>query len=197
MNIAVQNLVVTMVRANLDRIPEFDWPPGFICRRYQVGDEAHWLRIHLAADKYTEITPELFQKQFSVAGESGLPPTSAYDLTSGINSVLRELGERQLYLMEPRGEIIGTATAWFNDGFEGGRWGRVHWVAIVPGFQGRGLAQPLMTAVCRRLRELGHERAYLRTSTARLAAIKLYRRFGFEPRSRSAEDERIWREIAC
>jgi GNAT superfamily N-acetyltransferase len=79
--------------------------------------------------------------------------------------------------------------------FEGGRWGRVHWVAILPEHQGQGLGSPLMTAICHRLRDLGHTRAFLRTAANRAAAIKLYLRFGFEPHPRNAEEERLWPEI--
>ena len=164
-----------MVRANLDNVPEFVLPDGFLLRWYQPGDEWHWLRIHTAADRYNEITPTLFHHQFGL-GENFLR-------------------ERQCYLLDSRGEVIGTATAWFNDDFEGARWGRVHWVAIVPEYQGQGLSKPLMTAICRRLRELGHDRAYVSTSNSRIPAIKLYLQFGFEPILRTAEDEAIWKEV--
>lgn len=175
MNAAENNHPVKMMRANLDNLPEFALPTGFSLRWYQPGDEAHWLRIHLAADHFNKITPELFQKLFG--------------------SDEKNLRDRQCYLLDPRGEAIGTGTAWFNDNFEGARWGRVHWMAIVPEFQGRGLGKCLLGAVCRRLRELGHEQAYLSTSTARVPAIRLYWKFGFEPLIRSPEDECLWREI--
>ena len=164
-----------MTRANLDNSPEFEPPSGFSLRWYQPDDEAHWLRIHLAADHLNEITPELFQRQFG--------------------SDEKLLRERQCYLSDPHGDVIGTGTAWFNNNFDGARWGRVHWVAIIPEFQGRGLGKALMTAICRRLPELGHQRAYLTTSTARVPAIKLYLKFGFEPLIRSVEDESLWREL--
>ena len=52
-----------------------------------------------------------------------------------------------------------------------------------------------MTVVCNRLRELGHDRAYLVTSTARLPAIKLYLDFGFEPEIHDAEQQRVWSPV--
>jgi GNAT superfamily N-acetyltransferase len=187
------NLPLRMARPNLENIPEFALPAGFALRWYQPGDEAHWLRIHRAAERFIEITPELFREQFGAgAAERGLQPASAVEHRSGINSAL--LRERQCYLLDPRGELIGTGTAWF-DGVAGVLWGRVHWMAILPEFQGRGLGKALLTAICRRLRELGHEQAYLHTSAARLPALKLYLSFGFEPMIRNAAEQAVWKEV--
>jgi len=175
MSVIEKNLPITMSRANLDDVPEFALPGGFSLRWYQPGDEAHWLRIHLTADRHNEITQELFERQFG--------------------RDKKRLGVRQCYLLSSTDHVIGTGTAWFDHHFQGCRWGRVHWVAIVPEFQGRGLAKPLMMTICRRLRELGHKRAYLSTSTARSAAIGLYLRFGFEPMIQSDESAAVWRAL--
>jgi GNAT superfamily N-acetyltransferase len=77
----------------------------------------------------------------------------------------------------------------------GREYGRVHWVAIVPEWQRHGLAKPLLTVVCQRLQELGHERAYLTTAPERIPAINLYLSFGFVPEVRSDEALRAWKEI--
>jgi GNAT superfamily N-acetyltransferase len=195
MNTVAKNIPVKMTRANLDDSPAFTMPDGFSLRWYQPGDEAHWLRIQIAADRFNQCTPELFQDQFGPAAGHGLQSASAFKRRSGMNSALHELGERQCYLLAPTAEVIGTGTAWFKDDFEGARWGRVHWMAIAPEFQGRGLGSALLTAICQRLRELGHERAYLTTSTARVPAIRLYLKFGFEPLIRNVEDKRAWRDL--
>ena len=105
------------------------------------------------------------------------------------------LNQRQLYLLEESGQVIGTGTAWFNDNFQGQRFGRIHWVALLPERQGRGLAKPLMSALCRRLRELGHTRAYLSTSSARVPAIRLYRQFGFIPLAEGEQQAAAWRRL--
>jgi len=166
---------IILWREHLEEIPNFLVPSGFSFRWYQTGDEQEWFRIQSAADKLNEITPELFARQFG------------NDKTA--------LSQRQCYLVNSFGRAIGTGTAWFNDNFEGGRFGRVHWVAIVPEFQGRGLAKPLMSTICHRLRELGHDRAYLTTSTERLGAIRLYLSFGFVPLLRNRAEEALWRAV--
>jgi GNAT superfamily N-acetyltransferase len=164
-----------MIKEDLGRIPGFDLPPGFCLRWYQPGDEQAWLRIHLLADQETKVTPDLFTRTF------GFDPAV--------------LAVRQCYLLSPQAEPIGTATAWFDDHFEGPGFGRVHYVALAPEYQGRGLSKPLMTVICRRLSELGHPRAYLATSNTRPAAIQLYRRFGFRPWIRTPEEATAWREV--
>ncbi|MCX8091903.1 MAG: GNAT family N-acetyltransferase [Verrucomicrobiae bacterium] len=175
MNPTPPNLRVVMIRRTLENLPDAPLPPGFSLRWYAPGDEAHWLRIHLAADQLNVITPELFREQFGTD--------------------LARLAQRQCYAVAPGGEVVGTCTAWFNDAFEGGCWGRVHWLAVQPEYQGRGLGRALFGAACRRLRDLGHTRAYLTTSSARLPAIALYLQFGFEPKIQDANEAAVWQDI--
>jgi GNAT superfamily N-acetyltransferase len=155
----VENIPLTMVREHLEDIPVFSLPAEFTWRPYQLGDEQAWLEIQSAADRYNSITPELFTREF------------------GGDQV--RLARRQLYLCGTDQAPVGTATAWFKRSYQGKPYGRVHWVAIVPKHQGLGLGKPLMTVTLKRLRQLGHRRAYLTTSTARFAAINLYLQFGF------------------
>lgn len=149
---------IDMVREGLEDLPAFELPEGYSIRRYRAGDDQTWTDIHLAAEKSIDITGGLFAKEFESDPEA--------------------LAERQLFLCEDAGHAIGTATAWFGDYRDEGI-GRVHWLAILPEQQGRGLSRPLLAATCARLRELGHTRTFLTTSTRRLAAVRLYLRFGF------------------
>jgi GNAT superfamily N-acetyltransferase len=150
---------LTMVRPTLDDLPSFPLPPGFAFRWYRPGDEQDWVTLQAPFYDPGAITLDLFYEQF------GRDPGT--------------LSARQCYLLDPRGEAIGTATAWTYDGFRGPEYGRIHWVAVARDYQGQGLSKPLLGAVCRRLVELGHTRAYLTTSTQRPVAVALYRRFGF------------------
>src|SRR5438309_1776444 len=167
-----ENIPLSLFRADLEDILEFELPANYTIRWYRPGDELHWLNIHKEADQYNAITPELFTQQF------GSDP--------GV------LEQRQCYLVNECHAPIGTASAWFDDQFEGGPIGRVHWLALLPAYQGHGLSKPLMTAVCRRLRELGHTSAYLSTSSSRSSAIRLYLKFRFLPMIRNEREKEIW-----
>lgn len=174
-DIVCQNVSVTMIRHDLGSLPAFDLPAGYRLRMYRAGDEVAWVRIHEEADRYNEASLELYRREF---GED-----------------LEALEQRQYYLVWEEQSPVGTATAWYDEDYHGAESGRVHWVAILPSHQGAGLAKPLLAAVCRRLRKLGHERAYLSTSTARIPAINLYLKFGFVPDIHDAEGREAWRKL--
>ncbi len=175
MNIIEQNAWIAMKRDDLDGFPRFPLPDGYAVRWYQPGDEEAWRAIHVVADQYNTFTPDVFAEQFGTDGE--------------------RLAQRQCYLVDPSGAMVGTASGWHGDAEWGESCGRIHWVAIVPEHQGRGLAKPLMSIVCERLWDLGHRSAFLTSSTARLAAINLYLRFGFRPGVRNREDHDVWRQL--
>ena len=162
-----------MVRWNLERLPAFPLPAGFEIKWYEPGDERCWYEIHLRADRRNSITPELFGRQF------------------GADAAV--LKSRQCYLVARPGGIVGTATAWFQADEK--NFGRVHWVALDPGYQGQGLSRPLVSVVCERLKWLGHDKAFLSTSAERIPAIRTYRRFGFEPWIESEREAELWRGV--
>ena len=170
-----ENIRLTMVRETAMDIPQYALTNGFSVRWYQPGDETAWLEIQSKADIYNKIEPGLFQTAF---GE-----------TPG------ELKDRQCFLLNSNKNPIGTATAWFNNDFKEKRYGRLHWIAIVPEMRGRGLAKPLLTHVCNRLLNLGHSQSYLTTSSKRLRAIKLYLKFGFNPNYDCEQEELVWKSI--
>jgi len=175
MDVTRDYIDVRMTRENLDDIPDCALPAGYAIRWYQSGDEVLWLRIQSLADKYSKVTPNLFQEEFGTD--------------------TRVLSDRQCFLYDGDGNAVGTASAWFDDE-EDQLLGRVHWVAIIPQYQGKGLAKPLLAAVCNRLKSLGHNKTYLTTQTCRLPAINLYAKFGFIPVIESDADRQIWKELA-
>ena len=161
---------VSMIREN----PEYSFPSGYSIRWYQPGYEKYWQVVQSLADKYTKVTPDLFQEQFGTD--------------------IQLLSERQCFLCDSEENVIGTASAWL-DNHGGKSFGRIHWVAIIPKQQGKDLAKPLLTTICRRLKELGHSRTFLTTQSVRIPAINLYAKFGFAPVIDSEGDREIWEKL--
>jgi GNAT superfamily N-acetyltransferase len=167
---------VWMIRENLEDLPSFPVLAPFSIRWYQTGDRQVWEDIQ----QRCEFDPRPFPKAMFDRG-FGMDPGA--------------LPQRQLFLFDALQKPIGTATAWLDETFDGKLYGRIHWVAIVQEYQGRGLAKPLMSVTCSRLRELGHQRACLKTATGRIPAISLYMKFGFVPLIRNGDEEADWRGV--
>lgn len=172
----MQNTSVGMTRPHFENISTYDMPQPFTLRKYQPGDEKAWLAIHIKADPFNTFNEESFYKAFDRDEQ--------------------RWRENQFYICDPNGQPIGTATAWtVKKDEDATAQGLVHWVAIDPDYQGKGLAKPLMAAVCHRLKERGFDKAYLNTSSGRLPAVALYLAFGFIPYLRKPEERDAWSYI--
>ncbi len=175
-DITQQYIGVMMQRPNLDGLSADVLPPELSFRWHQPGDDRHWLAIHHLANLHSDVVDEMYEKAF------GTDP--------------KPLAKRQCYLLDGDGQPIGTATAWYDGHYNDASWGWVHYVAIVPAWQGRGVGKALMSIILHRLIELGHDKAYLFTQTCRVPAINLYLALGFVPVFRDEQDEQVWRELA-
>ena len=164
---------LTMVRDHLDHIPSFACPAGYAIRTFVEGDAEHWARVEALAGEFARRDEALreFEEEFG-------PRRSL-------------LHDRCFFLVDGDGTPIGTAMAWDGD-FAGEVRGRVHWVGIVPTYQGRGLAKPLLSTVLQRLAR-DHRAAFLTTQTTTWRAVNLYLNFGFVPYLDDASDVEGWR----
>jgi GNAT superfamily N-acetyltransferase len=159
MTLDEQDLCVTMKHDDLTAAPVYELSPDYHVRWYTPGDEEIWVAIQKAADHYNTITKDLFFQQF---------PKETFALK-----------DRQCYLCDRSSRAVATGTAWAETQGLSAGYGLVHWMAVLPEFQHRGIGKMLMSVICRRFIALGYKQACLRTSTLRPDAIALYRRFGF------------------
>ena len=177
LEVGMEQIPVTMVRDDLENLPDYALPGGYRVRTFRRGEERLWAEIEVSAGEFEgslDLALERFDAEFGVDIE-------------GMES-------RGLFLETDGGYAIGTATGWYNPDFLGQDYGRIHWVGIRPEYHGRGLGRPLVGAAMRRLAE-SHKRAYLHTLSPRLAAIRIYLDFGFRPLPMRADCERAWRMI--
>ena len=76
-------------------------------------------------------------------------------------------------------EPIGTILAWFGSELPNDT-GKLHWLAVAPAHQGRGLGRALCTTALAYIAASGRRRAVLTTESFRTSAIYLYHSLGFE-----------------
>lgn len=168
---------VRMLRPDLRDLPKGPLPDGFRLRPLRGPEEGRlWEQVVRAAETEFEVADGLFAEQYG------------HDLAG--------TRERVFFLEAPDGTAVGTISAWYQRAFKGGEWGRIHWVAVVPEFQGRGLGRGMLAFALRELARHGHDRAYLSTSTARLPALSLYLRFGFVPDPDTEDAAQAWQGVA-
>lgn len=172
MDHSVEHIEFVMVRDDLDAIPDAELPNGFRLRTFATGDEGAWAEIEMRAGEFTTIDRGLTH----FAGEFG--------------PHVDELRERMLFLEAEFDGPIGTTAAWYGE-HAGRELGRIHWVAVTPSYQGRGLSKPMLAEAMRILAR-HHQAAYLTTQTTSWRAVGLYLQFGFRPLLDTTDAERAW-----
>lgn len=169
----MKHISVTMIRPHLRELPDFVLPPGFRMRRFAEGDEAVWAEVAAASGLFTtrREAEARFAKEFGNATE--------------------QLKDRCFFVVDERGEAVGTAMAWYNASFCGECYGRIHWVGVRAEFQGRKLAKPLLSSALKRL-AAEYEKAYLTSQTGSYKAIRMYLDFGFVPWMETPNSKEAW-----
>lgn len=168
---------VTMVREDLSDLPQFPLPAGYRLRPYCRGEDQVWAEIETSVGEFPTVERAMahFEKEFGPHRD--------------------EMESRCLFLEDGAGQALGTTTAWYNGDFHGRDYGRIHWVGIVPEYQGKKLAKPLMAAALERLAQ-SHQRAYLTTQTTSARAIRLYLDLDFVPLLVTDRCPKAWRLLA-
>ncbi|MBC8140233.1 MAG: GNAT family N-acetyltransferase [Armatimonadetes bacterium] len=159
------NRTLIMTRADLDDLSDAALPTGVSLRPYCAGDKAVWTQIWRDAEPFDAIKDSTFHE--SLGADEGV------------------LSERVWFAVDDAtGEAIGTVTAWSepksSESHPAQRgFGRVHWVAVVPTWQGRGIGQAMLRHCLTELRRFGHNETFLVTSAGRTGAVALYQKHGF------------------
>ncbi len=166
--------VVSMLRPNLDDIPQIPFPEGFGIRPMRLDEAGLWTDIQRDAEPYFQVRVDTFAREFGYDPQA--IPRRCYIVTN------------------ERGLGIGVISAWYDQEFKGGVWGRVHWVALRRAYWGRGLGKAMLSYTLTQMAQW-HDRACLGTQTRRLPAIKLYLDFGFVPDLDPPGAVEAWRTV--
>ena len=153
-----------MLEGDITGMEEKLLPEGYSYAFYQDGDRDAWIEIEKSA------------KEFS-SYEEGLDAWKRY-----YEARETELYDRMVFVVNPAGEKIATATAFYDiRGIDqsGDSW--LHWVAVKREEQGKGLSKPLISHVIQIMKQLEYTRAKIPTQTTTWVAVKVYLDLGFRP----------------
>lgn len=165
---------VVMVRENGNNIPVHILPEGYHFAPFTPADEEKWIQLQAEVTHVDSLQQgkQIFREEFLQAGEE-IPCEEC----PGYADVVK----RTVQVKDTAGNLVGAATLWMGDTF-GEVWQRVHWVAVHPDHQGKGLAKCMIARMLQLYKELGCETPiYLTTQTKTYRAVRIYHQMGFAP----------------
>lgn len=154
---------VLMEKLDTQVYPRHDLPQGYAFCAYEPGMEADWCRLvhEVGPVDSAAAARKIFEEEF-------LPYPG-------------ELRRRCLFVRDPQGEKVATASLWHGNHF-GKTLQRVHWVMVSQKAQGKGLAKALLTRLLDIYNAEGFSGyLYLTSETWSYKAMNIYEKFGFLP----------------
>lgn len=152
---------IIMVKPADAAFPHYTLPPGYRFQMYTPKLQAPWCQLVHEVGPLSELSAveAVFAREFLPFPE--------------------ELAQRCLFVLDPEGIAVATATLWFGDLFSE-QWQRIHWVMVSEKAQGKGLAKALLSRLLLIYGELGLTTpVYLTSETWSYKATNLYGEFGF------------------
>jgi GNAT superfamily N-acetyltransferase len=160
-SIEYKNVIMRFDRNKFETIAEPELPEGFSFRFFTPSDVKHWGRIEASVLEFD--SEHLAESYFEIAY---LPH-------------IHELQKRCIFVLNPDEMPIATANAWYSDS-ELGHQTSLHWVAVCPEYQGKGIGKAIVKKALNVLHFLEPEEpVWLHTQTWSHAAIRLYHDLGF------------------
>lgn len=144
----------------LEKVPDCPLPPGYRFRFFQAGDEARWAEIEADIGDFATPAEALsyFVRRYLPHGEA--------------------LSRRCFFVVDEAGKAVGTCTAW-QDSKGTGMVSSLHWLAVLEGWQGKGLGKALLYKALSLYKEWAAFPVYLHTQPWSYRAIGLYSGAGF------------------
>lgn len=154
---------VLMTNLDPDSYPRCPLPAGYEVRAYESGMEKDWAELMQSVENMDTVDAALAQ-----FAEEFQPEIDLFK-------------DRSVFVYNSAGKLAASATLWHGNHF-GRTCLRVHWVAVAPEEQGKGLCKAVMTI----LMDMYHTcnltgGLYLTSQTWSYKALNIYRQFGFKP----------------
>ena len=170
----VPYIAVAMTREDGKNVPAYPLPEGYHFAPFTPEDEENWVQLQFEVTHVPSLQQgkQIFREEFLRAAEGvSCEECPGYE----------DVRQRTVQIKDADDNLVGVATLWMGDTF-GPVWQRVHWVAVHPDHQGKGLARCMIARMLQLYTELGCETPiYLTSQTKSYRAVRLYKQMGFMP----------------
>lgn len=160
-SIPYYNILMKISPTQRDAVPPPKLPEGYTFSFFEQGNEEDWARIEASVLEFDsqEAAKDYFVRDYMPHREL--------------------LKERCLFVRDPQGIPVATATAWFAVSVLGYQ-PSLHWVGVTPSSQGLGLGKKIIQEAtrlfCRTDPALD---VFLHTQTWSYKAVKIYHQLGY------------------
>ncbi len=154
---------ILMTCAHPADYPRRRLPEGYTVRPFEDGMEYDWAKLQASVEHFDSEEEALkrFDQEFAIDR--------------------RTLQDRGIFVYNAEGKLAASLLLWYGPHF-GRRRARIHFTAVAPEEQGKGLCRAMMTMVLdmyHRFELTGG--IYIVTQTWSYKAINIYQQFGFKP----------------
>jgi ribosomal protein S18 acetylase RimI-like enzyme len=183
---SIPHIGVIMEKYDTNYYPVFDLPKGFYFTKYKSGYEKQWAQLQYKVEQ-TDTLEEaemVFKSEFLDGKRMDwIIKANNQSETNNIEDSLffDQMCERMILIVDDEDKVVGTGCVWGGKMF-GREFQRLHWIAVSPEHQGKGLAKALVSKLLDIYNELGYSGyIYLTSQTWSYKALNIYMKFGFKP----------------
>lgn len=183
---SLPHIGVLMEKFDTKCYPKYELPKGYHFSKYKQGFEEEWAKLQFEVEE-TDTLEEAkiaFNSEF-LHGESmnWINRTTNHPDFNNIESsrFFIKLCERMVFIVDNKDKVVGTGCVWGGKMF-GEEFQRLHWIAVSPEHQGKGIAKALVSKLLDIYNELGYNGyIHLTSQTWSYKALNIYMEFGFKP----------------
>lgn len=183
---SLPHIGVLMEKYDTECCPKYDLPKGYRFTKYQRGYEKQWAILQYEVEETDSLdeAEHAFKSEF-LDGKS-MDWAEKVNNHSNIDHIeaslfFAQMCERMVFIVDHQDKVIGTGCVWGGKVF-GKELQRLHWIAVSPEHQGKGIAKALVSKLLDVYNELGYRGyIYLTSQTWSYKALNIYMKFGFTP----------------